>query len=199
MAEMQAWLTALVPDLSPEARQVLTTLSDGGKKATATVKAVRAAGLLREAVLVQAAALPARVALYWGWCCVEHYLSDLLEPAGKAALAAAQEWLAVDENNPVALEATAKAGWLAAEAELAAGDPSAAGWLCRGAYWCGDNVVPPEVEVVQKVPPLPLLPAKMAALAISLCILKDPMQQTMILGGCLDLAGKIAQTKYVTA
>lgn len=184
-------------DLSPEAREVLQACPGAG--APQLAQALRKAGLLREAALLQASSLPQRAALYWAWCCVEHYLAGQLPEEGKAALAAAQVWLATDAADAGAVKQTALAAWQAAEAELAAGNPTAAGWLCRGAYWCGDNVVPPEVEVVQKVAPSPLLPGKMAALAVGLCILADPLQSPVILGGCLDLAATLDLAAFPSA
>ncbi|MDR0867293.1 MAG: hypothetical protein LBP75_02315 [Planctomycetota bacterium] len=165
-----------------------------------TVAQLRQAGNFDDAVLAQAALLPPMPALYWAWLCVNRYLRKTLTPAGLAAQDAMKEWLAacaecgkewlatgnVGDAAKLKVEQAGIAAWQAAEAD---GGNSAAGVLCRGAYWFGDNVVPPEMEEVKdKIPPAPELPYFMAAAAARLCVAADPEQSAAILGDCLDTA-----------
>ncbi|GHS95661.1 hypothetical protein FACS1894107_17110 [Planctomycetales bacterium] len=163
-----------------------------------TVAQLRQAGNFDDAVLAQAALLPPMLALYWAWLCVNRYLRPLLPPTGLAAQDAMKEWLAacadagkewlasgnVGGAAKIKVEQAGIAAWRAAVAD----DNSAAGVLCRGAYWFGDNVVPPEMdEVKDKIPPPPELPYFMAAAAVRLCVAADP-EQPALLGDCLDMA-----------
>ncbi len=167
--------------ISKESKALLVSAAD----TDVAVKELCASGMSLDAVAVLSAALTPQASIYWAWCCLSHYISDKLDEQAGQCLQCVESWLSAEYSPADGIKA-----WQASEVEEEA---SAAGWLCKGVYWTGDNVVPPQIEVQQKIQPPEGLSNKMSALAIQLCAyLCDPGNPQSVCGQCVELGNKIA-------
>ena len=142
-------------------------------------------GFTDDAIRLFSSLIDSKTCIYWAWCCIKHYLEKKLTDDSRLALISVEKWLAEPTQEGLV------AAWNAAESEE---ELSPAGCLCRAVYWTGDNVVPPDIEVAEKVPPAPQLPAKISAVAlITLGLTLSPENPDTIYQQCLDLGLSICE------
>jgi hypothetical protein len=133
--------------LDPAARALLTPDIAPSPFLTALIQAE----LLTDAIAYLAHALPARDAVSWACACVRAVLPEDAPAPARAALAAAEAWVA--EPN------TANGRQAESAADAAVADERGARFAALAAFWCGDNIAPQDAGVV---PP----PAGLAATGI---------------------------------
>ena len=127
------------------------------------VELLMARELFSDAVRFLAHALPRRECVWWGWVCARRAAGENPPPKIRAALEAAEKWIAQPaEENRRAAKAAADA----------AGLDSAAGCAALGAFFSGGSLAPPDAPVA---PPGPYLTAKAIGGAVVLAaVAREP-------------------------
>jgi hypothetical protein len=107
------------------------------------VDALVGAGRFADAVRVIAHALPKRESVWWAWVCARRAAGEECPPPLRAALDAAEKWIAqpAEDNRRAAMRAGETAGF-----------DTPAGCACLAAFLSGPSMAPPEAPAVPPGP-----------------------------------------------
>ncbi|WP_207480976.1 DUF6931 family protein [Arenibaculum pallidiluteum] len=127
---------AALCDLGSEARALLETHASSAE----FLHALKARGLVRDAVQFLAQVLPMREGVWWACVCARAALPEDAPAQDRAALEAAQAWV----YQPV--ESNRRAGL---ERAQATDFRSPASWAAMAAFWSGGSMAPPGLPAVE--------------------------------------------------